>query len=100
MLNTKIELLFNIYYCIIFSQGICSECRITLGEHVRADCQDTQLIALSESIHELSLVSASYFGSLAHSIDFICNFIQDQSLNFIKLPYNPDSASPFFNHAP
>ena len=92
MLNTKIESLFNIYYCFIFFQGICSECRITLGEHVRADCQDPQLIALSESILALSLVSTSYFGSLALTIDFICNYIQDQSLNFIKLPNNSDSA--------
>ena len=51
---------------------MCSECRITLGEHVRADCQNPQLIALSESIHELSLVSTSYFAILAHSTDFIC----------------------------
>ena len=104
MLNTKIESLFNIYYCFTFFQGICSECRITLGEHVR--CQSrlarptTQLITLSESIHELSLVSTSYFGSLAHTIDFIRNLIQDQSLNFIKLPYNSDSASPFSNQTP
>lgn len=99
MLNTKIESLFNIY-CFIFFQGICIECRITLGEHIRADCQVPQLIALSESIHELSLVSTSYFGSLAHTIDFICNYIQDQSLNFITLPYSSDSASPFFNQTP
>ena len=45
---------------------------MTLGEHVRADCQDLQLIALSESIHELSLVNTSYFGSIAHTIEFIC----------------------------
>lgn len=51
---------------------MCGECRITLGEHVRADFQDPQLIALSESIHELSLISTSYFGSLAHTTDFIC----------------------------
>ena len=90
MLNTKIESLSNIYYSFIFFQGICSECRITLGEQVRADCQDPQLIALSESIHELSLVSTSYFGRLVHTIDFICSYIciHDQSLNFIKLPYN------------
>lgn len=86
MLNTKIESLFNTYYCFVFFQGICSECRITLGEQVRADCQDPQLIALSESSHELSLVSTSYFRSLAHIIDFICNYIQDQGMNFIKLP--------------
>ena len=39
---------------------------------MRADCQDPQLIALSESIHELSLVNTLYVGSLAHTIDFIC----------------------------
>ena len=98
MLNTKIESLFNIYHYFIFLQGICSECRITLGEQVRADSQDPQLIALSESIHELSLVSTSYFGSLAHTINFICNHIEDQSRNFINLPYNSDSALPFLNH--
>ena len=65
---------------------MCSECRITLGEQVRADCQDPQLIALSESIHELTLVSSSCFGSFAHTTDFICNYTQDQSLNFIELP--------------
>ena len=69
MLNTKIELFSNIYYCSFFFQGICSECRITLGEHVVADCQDPQLIALPESIHEPFLVSTSYFGSLAHTVD-------------------------------
>ena len=99
-LNTKIESLFNIYYGFIFFQGICSECKLTLGEHVRADCQDLQLIALSESIHELSLESTSYFGSIAHTIDFICNYIQHESLNFMKLPYNSDSALPFFNQTP
>ena len=35
-----------------------------------------------------SLVSTNYFGSLAHNVDFICNYIQDQSLNFFKLPHN------------
>ena len=100
MLSTKIESLFNIYHCFIFFEGICSECRITLGENVRADCQDPHLIALSESIHELPLVSTRFFGSLANTVDFICNYIQDQSLNFIKLPYNSDSASPFFNQTP
>ena len=70
MLNTKIELFFNIYYCsFFFFQGICSECRITLGEHVVADYQDPQLIALPESIYEPFLVSTSYFGSLAHTVD-------------------------------
>ena len=98
MLNTEIESLFNIYHYFIFFQGICSECRITLGEQVRADSQDPQLIALSENIHKLSLVSTSYFGSLAHTINFICNHIQDQSRNFINLPYNSDSALPFLNH--
>ena len=71
---------------------------MTLGEQVRADSQDPQLVALSESIHELSLVSTSYVGSLAHTINFICNHIQDQSRNFINLPYNSDSALPFLNH--
>ena len=71
MLNTKIESLFNIYHYFIFFQGICSECRITLGEQVRADSQDPQLIALSESIHKLSLVSTSYFGSLAPLILYV-----------------------------
>lgn len=72
MLNTKIESLFSIYYFFLsFFQGICSECRIPLGEYVRADCQDPQIIVLSESIHELSLVNTIYFGSLAHTIDFI-----------------------------
>ena len=97
MLNTKIESLFSIY-CFIFFQGICSECRITLGEQVRADSQDPQLIALSESIHELSLVSISYFGSLAHTINFICSHTQDQSQNFVNLPSNSDSPLPFLNH--
>ena len=92
--------IFIIVFFFFFFQGICSECRITLGEHVRADCQDPQFTALSESINELSLVSTSNFGSLAHTIDFICNYIQDQSLNFIKLPYNCDSASPFRNQTP
>ena len=100
MLNTKIESLFNIYYGFTSFQGICSECRITLREHVRANCQDPQLIALTESIHELSLESTSYFGSPAHTIDFICNYIQHQSLHFINLPHNSDSASPFFNQTP
>lgn len=74
MLNTKIESLFRQYLLLfyLFFQGICSECRMTLGENIRADCQDPQLIALSESIHEPSLVNSSYFGSLAHAIDFIC----------------------------
>ena len=98
MLNTKIESLFNIYYCFIFFQGICSECRITLGEQVRADSQDPQLVALSESIHDHSLVSTCYFGSLAHTINFICNHIEDQSRNFINLLYNSDSALRFLNH--
>ena len=72
---------------------------MTLGEQVRADSQDPQLVALSESIHELSLVSTSYVGSrLAHTINFICNHIEDQSRNFINLPYNSDSALPFLNH--
>ena len=44
------------------------------SEHVRADCQDPQLIALPESIHELSLVSTSYFGSLERGVDFKRNF--------------------------
>ena len=100
MLTTKIESLFNIYYGFIFFQGICTECRITLGEHVRADYQDPQLIALTESIHELSLESTSYFGCLAHTTDFICNYIQHQSLNLIRLPYNSDSASPFLIRLP
>ena len=72
---------------------------MTLGEQVRADSQDPQLVALSESIHELSLVSTSYVGSrLAHTINFICNHIEDQSRNFINLPYNSDSALRFLNH--
>ena len=46
----------------------------------------------------MSLVSTSYFGSLAHTINFICNHIEDQSQNFINLPYNSDSALRFLNH--
>ncbi|KAK2568626.1 hypothetical protein P5673_006569 [Acropora cervicornis] len=38
---------------------ICSECRITLGEHVVADYQDPQLIALPESIYEPFLAVSS-----------------------------------------
>ena len=90
MLKTKIELFFNSLslFHLFFFQGIFSVCRTTLGEHIRADCQDSQLIALPESSNELSLVSTGYFGSLAHTVEFKCNYIQDQSLNFMKSLYN------------
>ena len=58
MLNTKIELFFNIQLLLFFFfQGICSECRIALGEHVVVDCQDPKLIALPDSIN------APFFGN-------------------------------------
>ena len=71
-----------------------------LGEHVTANYQHVQFNALSESIRELSLVATGYFGTLLHTDDFTCNYIKDQSLNFIKLPYNFDFASPCFNQTP
>ncbi|PFX18467.1 hypothetical protein AWC38_SpisGene17166 [Stylophora pistillata] len=60
---------FNL--CDTHKAGICSECRTTLGEHVRADCQDSQLIALSESIHELSL-EPSFQATCDHYHSDVC----------------------------